>query len=87
MLPNVLLQVICNFLNAIDRIRIRAVSRQFRLLKITDLYNIDKKYLAKLNNLILSQYNDVIELDARYCVDAIDLNHMKKLKKLNISHV
>ena len=86
MLPIVLLQVICNFLNAIDRILIRSVSKQFRLLKITDLYNIDKKYLAKLNNLILSQYNDVIELDARYCIDAIDLNHMKKLKKLNIGH-
>src|SRR5258706_292463 len=85
LLHNDLHQLICDYLDFIDILHHKIVCKQFKFIKIKDLYNINSKYLCKLNDCILKQYVDVIELNARHNPKITSLNHMTKLKILNIS--
>src|SRR5271170_3073664 len=83
-LYNDLHQFICDYLDFIDILHHKIVCKRFTFIKIKDLYNINSKYLHRLNNYILKQYVDVIELNASHNPKITSLNHMTKLRKLNI---
>ena len=84
-LHNDLHQLICDCLDFIDVLHHKIISKRFKSIKIKDLYNIDLKYLRNLNDHILKQYIDVTELNASNNSKITTLNHMTKLRKLNIT--
>ena len=85
-LYNDLLSLIHSYLPFIDKLNHRNACKHFQsALRITDLYNINPKYSKILKEINLCKYVDVIQLQLADNENVIDLNHMTKLKKLNIS--
>src|SRR6185503_2503142 len=80
-----LYNLICDYLDFIDKIHHLIVCKQFKFIKICDMYNIDSKYLKCLNDEILKNYRDLEKLNARNNSKITTLNYMKKLKILDIS--
>jgi hypothetical protein len=56
------------------------------LLKIYDLYNIERKYLVLLNDKILLNYPFVKYLNVSHNPKITNVNHMHNLIKLNASY-
>src|SRR5688572_19414817 len=83
-LHNDLHYLICDYLDFIDILRLKIVCKRFKSIKIRDLYHIEWKYRQILNDQILKQYTDVTKLSAYINPKITTLNHMTKLKKLNI---
>ena len=80
-------KIIFNFLDFKSKIRLISTCRYSRQnLYITDLYNINKKYLYKLNTPILQYYifRNVIWLNASFNNNITNISFMKNLKKLNL---
>src|SRR5271154_5496072 len=84
-LHNDLYRLICDYLDFIDVLHHKIVCKRFKSIKVKDLYNIDLKYLQNLNDHILKQYIDVTELKI-INTNITNLNHMTKLRKLDISY-
>ena len=83
-LPLVLYDLIHEYLDFIDKLHHKTTCKYLKLIKIMDLYNIDNKYLKKLNDQILKSYIYVTQLNASFNPNITSLNHMTKLKKLDI---
>ena len=93
-----LCKLIHDYLDFINLIRHRIVCKRFKSIKIYDLYNIDSKYLSRINDVILKKFNNIDKLNAQNNPRITTLNYMTrpqsgfklgtssaKLKKLNIS--
>src|SRR5439155_556418 len=77
------LKLIFNKLDFLSQIRFRQISRfYYKNLQITDLFNIDYKYIKLLNDKILKKYPYVEFSNASRINRIKNINHMKNLKKL-----
>ena len=89
LLHNDLLSLIRGYLTFIDKLNHQSACKQFRLIKITDLYNIDPKHLKALDKMNLCKYVDVIQLQLTDNPKITTVNHLTgsftKLKRLVIS--
>ena len=89
MLPLDILKIIFNNLDFKNQINMISSCNYFRNhLFITDLYNIERKYLDNLTTDILkySIFSHVVNLDAGYNNKITNVSFMTSLKKLNASY-
>jgi hypothetical protein len=70
-------------LDFLSQIRLRQVSCKFYRLEIHDFFNIPIEYLNLLNNEILKNYLFVRYLNANCNPKITNVNHLKKLQKLD----
>jgi hypothetical protein len=75
--------LIFKFLNFECKHRFKITNKQSTKLKITDLFNIDIKYLNKLDDKILKNYLDV---DKLYASNNSKITKINKMKKIQILH-
>ncbi len=80
-----LCKLIHDYLDFINLLPHRIVCKRFKSIKIYDFYNIDSKYLYSINDVILKKFNYIDKLNAQNNPRIKTLNHITKLKKLNIS--
>ena len=88
MLPLDILKIIFNYLDLENQINMISSCNYFRNhLFITDLYNIEIKYLDNLTTEILkySIFSHIVNLDAGYNNKITNVSFMTSLKKLNAS--
>ena len=86
-LPLDILKIIFDLLDFKTKINLISICNYLRQnLYITDLYNIDRKYLCELTIPILKYriFKNVISLDISYNNKIKNISFMKKLKKLSI---
>ena len=86
-LPLYILKIIFDLLDFKTKINLISTCNYLRQnLYISNLYNIDRKYLCELTTPILkySIFKNVISLDIFYNDKIKNISFMKKLKKLNI---
>lgn len=75
---------IINLCNSHSQIRFCQISKfANNNLRVTDLYNLDKILLEKLDNEIIKKYPFVVKLNACNNSKITNVSHMKSLKKLN----
>ena len=69
----------------LSQLRLRSVNKNTNQLKIVNFFIIDKKYLNKLNDKILKQYDYIKYLNASYNLKITDegIKHMTHLHILN----
>jgi hypothetical protein len=72
-------------LDFLSKIRFRSTSKYNYLLEIHDFFNIGKKYLKLLNDNILLNYPFITHLNASFNPNITNINHLKKLIKLDAS--
>jgi len=65
----------------------KKINKNCNKLSIKDLYNIDIKYLRKLNDVILLNYPNVTQLRADCNKNINVFNNLNKLEKLSIQYV
>jgi len=84
--PSEIWRIISDFSNFPSRIKLTMVCKFFNEnLQITDLYNIEPKYLKLLTNEILRKYPSVTKLNLTNNSNVTDINHLNKLQVLNVS--
>ena len=70
----------------LDQIRLRQVCVIFHnRLEIHDFYNIDRKYLHRLNDSILSNYSFIRSLNSHNNLKITNINYMTQLVELDAS--
>lgn len=85
-IPFEIYQKISSYQNCVDQIKITTLCRYFyHHIRITDFYNLDEKYLKNLSDKILKRYPYIEQLNASNNPKIKDINHLKKIKKLNAS--
>ena len=86
---NIIKFIIFPKLEFLDQIRFRQVCKKFYKIDITDLYNIEDKFLEKLTDEILKAYSNVEMLNASNNPKITNLSEgkiiLKNLKKLDAS--
>ena len=85
-IPIEILQHILSLSDFIQQIRLRQVSKPFyNYLEIHDFYNINQKYLDILSDQIISNYPQITQLNAQSNPKITNVNHLKRLTKLDAS--
>ncbi len=84
-LPIEIWQEILIISDFISQLRLMQLCQYFyKNLKITNFYNIDKKFLNKLNSKILENYKDITKLNIFANKNVTNIEHLINLKVLNI---
>jgi len=81
-IPEILYGECFKYLQFYSKHTMRRISQKCRQLKITDLCNIDYKYVRKLNDEILQNYTHATKLNANYNEKITDVRQLTKLKLL-----
>ena len=88
MLPIEIWQLVLSKVEFLDQIRLRLVSTLFyQNLEIYDFYNIDNKYLERLDDDVLATYPFIMQLNAALSPKINNIKHMTKLQKLNAGKI
>jgi hypothetical protein len=83
-LPFDIYHIIFEYSDFLTKIKIRQIDKYlYTNLYITDMYNIEEKYLKLLSNDILNCHPFLIKLNASFSDKITDINNLKKLKVLN----
>ena len=75
----ILYSIVFEYLEFYDKHTLRRIDKYMNKLKITDMYNIDKKYLKKLDDYILINYDFIVKLNAYDNIKISNVNHLKKI--------
>jgi len=81
----ILCSVIFKYLEFKDKHAFKRICAYTNKIQITDLYDVQRKYLRKLDDKILSNYKYVKRLNASNNKNITNINHMTKLKELDAS--
>ena len=77
--------LVFTYLNFYDKHTYKRMNAYANRMKITDLFNIDKKYLKKLDYKILLDYKFVVRLNAGQNYGITDVNYLTNLKELKMN--
>lgn len=81
-------QHIFTYLDLLCQLRLMSTNKfMYKNLKIFDMYNVTKKYKLALTNEILKQkkFKDIVSLDISGNNHVTDINHLAKIKYLNMA--
>ena len=79
----ILHNIIFNFLNFYDQHTFGRINKHNTMIHITNMHDTDLKYLKRLDDKILQNYDFIVKLDARRNPNVTNVNHMKKIKVLD----
>ena len=82
----ILYNLVINYMNFYDKHIFKKLCKYTSKIDIIDLYNIDDKYSDRLDDSIINKYNNVVRLYVSTRSIISNVNHMTKLKELDISN-
>ena len=81
----ILCTLIFKYLEFYDKHTFKRIKKNTDRIYITDLFNIHRKYLIRLDDDILKNYKCVVKLSLGPCSKVTQIQHIKKLRELNAS--